>query len=387
MNPDLAQAVVPSDLDALQPVERAMCAFIETHLMDEAGLVRSYVNAATCRPWTNEELRGFNMHPVCHDHCPDPAAYFTYENALMGTGLYALGQVMRYEATGDGTALAAAAHPLYALLRVLHEGERYEKGFLPKPFGGLRQCACSHEISPDQYIKTCTALWAYRAHAPAAARRVIDDYFVAMADYHMARGFIHPRRENMIVTPENRPHTVSILLPLLCAAHRLTGRAAYRDALGRFDAILDDYAAGRAQINFNICSLLVEGLALADELGLNDPRVPVILRKLWTANAALLLDDGQGYVTEQKQAITSESVVMAGIAPVVDRYAPDLNAWRTALFLLQRNTDPRRMLYVTRAVVPRDYHGPLHASLCELAIASWPLAFWRLKRAWLGHHP
>ena len=379
MDTQLLKDIAPSDLDRLQTHEETIRAFIEEHLMDECGLVRSYTNASTLRAWTNDELRDHNMKPVCHDHCPDPAAYFAYENSLMGTGLYALSQVMRFEATGDGTALAAAAHPVYAILRVLYEGERYEKGFLPKPFGGMRTCGYSHELSPDQYIKACIALWAYREHAAPAARKVIDDYFVAMADYHFARGFIHPRRESMVVTPENRPHVISMLLPLLCAAHQLTGDAKYREALTRFDAIMDDYAAGKAQLGFNICSLLVEGLDLACQLGLDDARVPVIMRQLWTANTALLLDNGWGYVTEDRKAKTSESVVMAGLAAVVDQYVPELEACKTGIFLLQRNTEPRRILYVNEALEPRNYHGPLHAGLCELAIASWPLAYWRMR--------
>ena len=381
MNAALLKNIVSSDLNALRADEQKIRAFVEERMLDECGLVWSFINASTLRPWTNDELARHNMKPVCHDHCPNPADYFAYENSLMATGMYALSQVRRYGVTGEAAALTAAAHPVYAILRVLHQGELYEKGFLPKPFGGVRKCCYSHELSPDQYIKSMIALWGYREYAAAAARKVIDDYFVAMADYHVARGFIHPRRESMVVTPENRPHVISMLVPLLCAAHRLTGDGKYRDALKRFDPVMDDYAAGKAQIHFNICSLLVEGLHLAADLGLDDARVPVIMRSLWTLNSGLLLDSGLGYTTDDRKVKTSESVVMASLAPIVDRYCPDLEAWRTGVFLLQRNGEPQSMLYVCEADEPVKYHGPLHASLCELAITAWLLAYWRMRQA------
>ena len=64
MDADLIEDITPSDLDSLQTHEEAIRAFIEEHLMDECGLVRSYTNAATLRAWTNDELRDHNMMPV-----------------------------------------------------------------------------------------------------------------------------------------------------------------------------------------------------------------------------------------------------------------------------------------------------------------------------------
>ncbi|OGV65156.1 MAG: hypothetical protein A3K19_26810 [Lentisphaerae bacterium RIFOXYB12_FULL_65_16] len=366
-------------LDKLAPAERQIREFVETHMVDECGLVYSFMNAKTVKPWTDAELKAYNLRPVCHPNVNNPAEYYAYENSLMGTGEYAASQVARFETTGDGEALGTAAHQVSAMMQVFYQGELFEKGFLPKPFGGIRKCAYSHELSPDQHIKTLVALRAYQRHAPPSQKRRIDEYIVALADYHQARGFIHPRRESFVVTPENRPHHICILVPVLMCAYNITGDAKYKDALSRFNAIMDDYAAGKFEAHFNLAALMIEGYHLAICEGLDDERLRIAIRKLWEAHVEFVLDDGLGYVDKERTKKSSESLRLAGLAPLVDQYFPDLNACQLGLFLLQKNTDPQRMLYINETAKPMDYHGPLAESICELAVASWLLGYWRLR--------
>ncbi len=367
-------------LKRLEPQECEIRNFVENHMVDECGLMYSFMNAKTLKPWTDAELRAYNLMPVCHPNITSPAEYYAYENSLMGTGEYASSQVARFEVTGEGEALGAAAHQIGAIMQVFQQGELFEKGFLPKPFGGIRRCAYSHELSPDQQIKCLVAMRAYRRHAPASQRRIIDDYTVALADYHLSRGFIHPRRESFVVTPENRPHVVSILVPVLVCASNITGDAKYREALKRFDAILDDYAGGKFQVLFNLGALMVEGFHLAIREGLDDERLKSAIRKLWEAHTEIVLDDGLGYVDEKRTKKSSEVLRMSGMAPIVDYYFPKLNALNLGLFLLQKNTDPRHFLYVNEDSEPRNYHGPLSESICELAVASWLMGYWRMRK-------
>lgn len=372
--------VSPTALVRLAPEERRVRAFAETHLVDECGLLYSFLNARTLKPWTDAELQAYNLRPVCHPNVNHPADYYAYENSLMGTGEYAASQVARFEVTGEGEALATAAYQVGAILQVFHQGELFEKGFLPKPFGGMRKCAYSHELSPDQQIKCLVAMRAYQRYAPPAQKRRLDEYIVALADYHQARGFIHPRRESFVVTPENRPHVVSILVPVLRCAYNVTGKASYRDAVSRFDPILDDYAAGKFESHFNLAALMIEGCHLALSEGLEDERLRLAIRRLWEAHTEFVLPDGLGVLDRERTKTSSEVLRLAGLAPLVDHYFPELNALQLGLFLLQKNTDPQRMLYVNSALGPVDYHGPLAESICELAIGSWLLGYWRLRR-------
>ena len=366
-------------LDRLAASERQIRAFVETYMVDECGLVYSFMNARTLKPWTDAELKAYNLKPVCHPNINSPADYYAYENSLMGTGEYAASQVARYEATGEGEALATAGHQIGAIMQVFEQGALFEKGFLPKPFGGVRRCAYSHELSPDQHIKVLVAMRAFQPYAPPSLKRRMDEYIVALADYHMARGFIHPRRESFVVTPENRPHVISILVPVLVCAHNITGQARYRDALSRFDEILDRYAGGTFDVHFNLTAITMEGLHLAVREGLQDKRLKSIIRLLWERQVPEVTGSGLGYVDRERTRLSSESLRMAGLAPIVDGYFPDLHACRLGLFVLQKLRNPRRMLYVNKATRPIDYHGPLSESICELAVGSWLLGYWRMR--------
>jgi hypothetical protein len=65
----------------------------------------------------------------------------------------------------------------------------------------------------------------------------------------------------------------------------------------------------------------------------------------------------------------------------VDSYFPELNARDLGLFLLEKNTDPKRFLYINEDSDPRPYHGPLSESICELAVGSWLMGYWRMRKS------
>jgi hypothetical protein len=381
MNPELLQGIKLSDVNGLQDHEAKIRAFVEDRMTDECGLIYSHLNARTLKPWTAEELRDLDTQPIYNKERGDPAGQLAYEDSLMATGEYALSQVLRFTVTGDALALAAAAHPVYAILRVLYEGDYYERGFLPKPHGGMRKAAYSHEISPDQYIKCYVALRAYQPVAPPSLRKTIDAYLVAVADYFLNRNFMHPYRERTIVSPQSRPHCISIYIPSLCVAFNITGNKKYKDALSRFDPVLNDLTTGDTQVNFNICSLYVEGFHLALQEGAEDLRLREAIRKQWEMNVKLVADDGFGYESAGKSPKTSRVMRLAASAPIVDRYFPELQAHKTGLFILQKITDPKAMTYFTE--FDPKHHPPGHRylpeSICETSVTSWLLAFWRFK--------
>jgi len=379
-------------LDALAGSEQNIRDFIETHMIDDCGLVLSHLNPTTLRPWTSAEIAngGYDLPSFCHPHCADPDAYLAYEDSLMATGEYAHSQVLRYEVTGDAQALVTAGHQVSALLRVLFEGEKFEKGFLPKPFGGIRRAAhLSHELSPDQYIKCMAALRAYERYAPQSLQRTIDDYLVSIADYFVARNFLHPRRESMVVTPENRPHACAHYIPAMVLAHEITGDDAYLGYLDRFDAVLRALALGTAQPVFNIGSLWMEGIHMAARAGWQDERIAQIVRVLWETHAARVHDNGWGHNGDDPRIITSRVVRVAAFAPIAEAHCPDIEAGPAALRILEQITNPHEMRLTqpsAAGLLPPGRRWTTQV-ICETSISSWLHAYWRLRAHLAGMAP
>lgn len=362
----------------LARAEARLTAFVEDRMIDPHGLVRGILNAETARPWTPDEIQRKRItFPAYFTRGGDTVGQITYEDSLMATGEYAQSRILKHRATRAPDALAQAALPISALLRVLEEGARYEPGFLPKPHGGILRAASSHEISVDQYIKTITALRLWQQYCGPATRRQIDAHLIAMAEYHLRRGFIHPRREVMIVTPENRTHGIALFIPLLVLAHKLTRRPEYRKALTRFDPILDALLAGDVPTNCNIVSLFMDGFDLAIAEGHRDPRLPRLIARLWharlrdTRRLGLWNDDpGQRFPS-------SRALRIAAFAPIVDRHVPGANAAALALRLLKGITDPRKMLYANGPTsVPAGAVDWPRLCICETSITSWLVAYW-----------
>lgn len=375
------QAARREDLTTLRRVEQTIVDFIAQHLTDEHGLLWSHLHAQTLKPWTKEQIAAQSPELDFYDvRRGDAVGQLAYEDSLMATGEFALSRILKFRATGDEVALHHAAAPIHALLRVLEEGAKYERGYLPKPHGGLLRAAYSHEISVDQYIKTITALRAWQPHASLHQRNLIDEHLVAMADYHLIRNFAHPRRESMIVTPENRTHGIALFIPLLALAHRISGDARYCSALARFDPIVQQLVAGPVPTNCNIVSLFIEGFDLALREGHDDARLRDLIVKLWHARVADTRKLGLWNDDPGDTFSSSRAIRIAAFAPIVDHHAPAAEAWRLAIALLRNRTDPLQFRYADAdpdALISRQRYRA--RSICETSLTSWLVAYWELQ--------
>lgn len=369
-------------LRALEGTEREMREFIETRMIDEAGLVYSHLHTETLRPWRADRLRekGYRLAFYNVDR-GDPEGQLAYEDSIMATGEYALANLVRHEVTGAPDALGAASFALFAILRVIYEGELYERGFLPKPHGGMRRAGYSHEISVDQYIKAIVAMQAYRPFASPALNRLMDEKLVEMADYHLNRDFIHPRRESFVVTPENRTHGIALFIPICWLAHRISGDVKYRDALRRFDGVLDGLLeADELPLICNIIGLFMEGFHLALQAGYEDERLVRLLGRLWDARAAMTRERGLRADVPGQDYPSTRVTRISSFAPIVREYFPEKEPLELGLRILEDIRDPATMVHVGE---PSKAH-PLHRYDAEtihgVNIASWLVGYWRMRR-------
>ncbi len=360
--------------------EQNIRAFVEHSLSDADGLVYACLNVDVMLPWTNAECEK-QQHSFILSHVSNPADYVAYEDSLMATAEYALSEVLRYEINGQLETLASATRRIGTLLRVFDEGDKYEKGYLPKPFGGMAKAAYSHEISIDQYIKTIYALNKFHAYANTETTKRIESRIVDSADYFLARDFKHPRRESMIVTVENRPHCLALYVPMLQLAANISGNNDYLDSMQseRFDEAFTSLKT-MAPPPFNIASLLIEGFHLAQSEGCTDPRLEQIIQSQWKMTCSRFNDSGLGLLYADRHLWSSRGLRVPAYAPLITSFFPE--ALELALSILEKVNQPEQMLHINCGLSEdpvfkdREY---LSKSICGISVTSWLVAYQRLN--------
>ncbi len=363
-------AASPTSLDSLAATEKVMHDFVVGRMMDGDGLCRSFLCAATRAPWTNEDLAKTDQRLIIDmfQNSPDKAGCMSYENALMATGEFAVSQIVRHRVTKADAARELAHRAIRAILAVIEEGRHYMPGWLPKPFGGLRNARNSHEMSTDQYTKAIVALHAWRPLASKEEQAAIDRFFVDAAEFFIARKFRHAYRHRTIVTADTHHHALGLFVPLVVLAAKTSGDAGYRKHLACFSAAMDASLHDEGLANFNMTSLMVEGYHVAMQAGHDDPRLPQTIKTLWRRGARRIDANGDGFDGGNPPKKDSQGTRLAAIATIVESLDPATRATELAPKILGRQTDPQQMT-----------HTRLPESIAEVAITSWLVAYWRLR--------
>ena len=206
--------------------------FLDDNGRDTDGIVCSVLKADELRPWRNSDFEGKGYE--LWDHwAGDYAGAMNYEDAIMATGRYADAKILKHlGGGGDKTVLADAAQAVKALLAISREGDKVEPGYLPKPYGGLRQASKSRNISTDQYEHALFALWHFRQACPASPLVPdIESAVVRWADYFIRHDFEFDYYGLARVVVEQAVHTLGFYLPLMAVAHRITGNPEYGQVL------------------------------------------------------------------------------------------------------------------------------------------------------------
>lgn len=154
--------------------------------------------------------------------------FFTNENSITVSGSHLAAQSIRFKATGEEEALAAA-RVAYRSLRIVFEfGEQAgQRGFMGKPF----HFEYSGHTTGDQYLHMIWGLWNFRQIANEEECAEIDAMIVAVADYQIAVDYTIANRStggwNMRTDSSDYN---AIMAALVAAAFKVTGDQKYREA-------------------------------------------------------------------------------------------------------------------------------------------------------------
>lgn len=157
-----------------------------------------------------------------------PTDFFTNENSITASGSHLAAQSIRFKATGEAEAIAAA-RVAYRSLRIVYEFgvQAGEPGFMGKPF----HFEYSVHTTGDQYLHMIWGLWSFYPIASAEEQTEIHEMIVAVADYQIRVDYTIFNRStggwNMREDPSDYN---AIMAALVAAAYKLTGEQKYRDA-------------------------------------------------------------------------------------------------------------------------------------------------------------
>lgn len=154
--------------------------------------------------------------------------FFDNENSITTSGCHLAAQSIRYQASGDPAALAAARTAYASLRRVFQLGvEHGRPGFMGKPY----HFEYSTHTTGDQYLHMLWGLWSFHPVASDAERAEIRAMLKAVADYQIAVDYTVFHQNGTSWNYRRDPSDYNaIMAALVAAAHQLTGETKYRDA-------------------------------------------------------------------------------------------------------------------------------------------------------------
>ena len=154
--------------------------------------------------------------------------FFTNENSITTSGSHLAAQSIRYQTTGEPSAIAAA-RVAYRSLRIVYGFgvEAGNAGFMGKPF----HFEYSVHTTGDQYLHTMWGLWTFYPIASADEQAEIRAMFITMADYQIRVDYtIFNRSGGSWNNRLDGSDYNAIMAALVAVAYKFSGDTKYRDA-------------------------------------------------------------------------------------------------------------------------------------------------------------
>jgi hypothetical protein len=177
---------------SLEEVERTVQQVIERIFRDEDGIIRSGVYGKTMKPITLDEIHDSR---IGTGYCTENHAmlnalkplYMNYENAGQASGKYIVALLQKFARSGNPGSVALARRTFEALelfWNNVAEKNPYGRGWIPKPFNGIRDVGDIFECSPDQYCDITLGLNRFYCQAAdIREKRVIEKMVLSFADW------------------------------------------------------------------------------------------------------------------------------------------------------------------------------------------------------------
>ena len=178
--------------ETLEDIEATCQEVVERIFRDEDGAIRSGVYGKTMRPLTLEDVhdRPNGVGALSEtDNMPRQyrPLWMNYENMLQCSGKYLVTMTRKHAVSGDEACVDRARRTYEATRQLwdnVAEQNFHGRGWMPKPYAGIRKVAEMTGSSADQYADITLGLEAfYTGLATCDEKTVIEDMILSFADW------------------------------------------------------------------------------------------------------------------------------------------------------------------------------------------------------------
>jgi hypothetical protein len=236
---------------ALQNTATQVERYINEHLFDPDGLMYSYVDVRTGKPFEEDyavrsasraELKGnvrssrgkpWSIHHYANS---DPVTYWSYEDTISTAGYYIEALVLKYEVTGDSKALEQAFTIWNTYKQVYYASQVYGIGSFLRPYGGrvggfegMRRWM--EPLGTDQAICLLCGQYALWKHAKGEEKKELADIIIKTLSWYEQQDFRYLYYKSLIHTWEKGRHAGGYYLPAIAFAAQVTGEKKWQKLL------------------------------------------------------------------------------------------------------------------------------------------------------------
>lgn len=397
---DSARPTATARLAGLAATAAEAEAYVESHLFDPDGLMYSYIDVRTGKPFAEEYVRQFKTLAGREPWVPDnranndPVTYWSYEDTVAIAGMYIEALVAKHEVTGDPAPLKRAFAIWEQYRLVYYASQPFGSGGFLRPYGGRRggfagMAAWMEPLGTDQASCLLTGQYALWKHATDDQKRELATIMTDTLRWYERQGFRYVWYKSLIHdwTPGN--HAASYYLPGIAFAARTADDADRWAALLRAKLPLVQGSTGELGGNSERGFKWGSDLAMLAELMGPDFAAqfpePVIVAAFADVQQHLATFDGPGRTAPGPGGARQKpselgfyflfNLVALGHPGAAEKAADVLTAWRRV------PDDFTVFVHEGHQSLPMDNYTQLQACAVGRPMVIWIRNYWLLRKA------
>ncbi len=289
----------------LEEVERTAQEVIERIFRDKDGILRSGVNGRDMQPLEEKDVpdrpHGFGTHA---EYAAAPrrlkAVWLNYENTGQASGKYLRAMLNKYAVTKDPKVLGHARKTLEALALLWNNCARdhqWGRGWMPKPYGGIREVAEVFECSVDQYCDITQGIDAFsREAATPSERQMIKEMILSFADWWIDHDYTAGYFGICNYWKKAGAHPAGYFLYLNALAYSIVPRRKYLEGFNLWLELSQHLSAPTRRVCLNGNGLALECLQRLMELRPDHREFWLLCARTCADNMVALFREGQAFV-------------------------------------------------------------------------------------------